>query len=864
MADNLNCPKSFKHKPLDILKKIWQLLKKGVSSFDEMLCTTKHSLIFIIIYSFALNILLEATLRKSFVESFKLVFSSPLVFFLGMLIVLATFSIMYLFRRRLFVFTFISILWYIVAYVSYYLMCQRTTPFNSSDFRVLKTTFDIIHIYLSVFDMILLGAVIVLCVVLLILVFIKCKKASGIISFSSLIPAVICSLTLTAVVLNSVFVIAADRFDNLPNKYREHGFVFCFLYSIVDNGIDKPNNYTKTHFDEHRTQTNKTMVITNKPEIQKKEEKTELIDRIYNKVIDEYKSMPLYSCLDFSTEKSDEIIDHLTENYDKMTAVSASTGGGEKTIKDFPSSFDQPNIIFLQLESFYDVTNIEGYEYSDAPHPIYSMLKEELPGGKLTVPSIGAGTANTEFEILTGMDVSFFGIAEYPYLSVLQNSTCESMAYNAKQYGYTTHAIHNHKGTFYDRNKVFPNLGFDTFTSLENMPRITRNRRNWAKDSMLIDPILASLNYSGTKDLIYAISVQPHGRYPSESTYNRMLGGQDPKIKVSGNEDNPENPGFTYYVNQLNEVDTFIGNLILELSFRNEPTVLVLYGDHLPAFSVQKYWQLKEGDCYQTDYIIWNNCGIDFSDAKDLSTFQLNSYIFSKVGISEGDFNKLNQLYLDHSIDDYAHLRHIYQYATLYDNALKKDNSTVKVPTYSRAFTDFGVVKTVVENIYTVGETTFVTGDNFNEFSRITINGEYVETDFITTCTLSTQASFNEGDIIGVIQQAVTHIVLGQSKNLLRYSPSTMVIPEELHEQYLTMLIPVVEEDTDEGTIEDATLEFETGADDMNMIQHDINDESTEGNKSDISDGSSESMDGALGIVPEEEIGNHIQASSAN
>ncbi|MBQ4354969.1 MAG: hypothetical protein IJC71_08760, partial [Clostridia bacterium] len=113
-------------------------------------------------------------------------------------------------------------------------------------------------------------------------------------------------------------------------------------------------------------------------------------------------------------------------SFDSNAQNSDNPGSG------FAGNLEMPNIIFLQLESFYDVNNIKGYEYSTNPHPVYSMLKEELPGGKLTVPSIGAGTANTEFEVMTGMDVSFFGIAEYPYLSVLQDQTCESICYNAK------------------------------------------------------------------------------------------------------------------------------------------------------------------------------------------------------------------------------------------------------------------------------------------------------------------------------------------------------------------------------------------------------------------------------------------------
>ncbi len=811
-------------------KKSSAFITQQLSRFDGFLCTSKPSFIFLLVCSFFMNILLEAALRRSIIEAFLVVFTQPLVFLIGFLIVFATFSVMYLFKRRFFIFNLVTILWIVITCISYYLMCQRTTPFNSSDFRVLKTTFDIITIYLSPLDIVLVILGIVLLLALLITTFIKCRKAKGLLSRTSFIPLIACSVTVLAVVLNTVYVVAADRFDNLPNKYREHGFAFCFLYSIIDNGIDRPDNYNKTSFLDHRDKTNHAIISTppqSKPSSETVPDRDHaLIDKIYEMVIDGYDKMPDYLTLDFTREQADEIISHINTGYKYMKAVSSmasniTNADNPEEVISSDDGFDKPNVIFLQLESFYDVTNIDGYEYSDAPHPIYSMLKDELPGGLLTVPSIGAGTANTEFEVLTGMDVSFFGIAEYPYLSVLQSNTCESMAYNAKEYGYVTHAIHNHKGTFYDRNKIYPHLGFDTFTSIENMPTIIRNKRNWGKDIMLIDPILQSLDSSDGKDLIFSVSVQPHGRYPSEAVYNRLLEGQEPKIGVSGNEDNPENPGFTYYVNQLNDVDTFIGNLILELNFRNEPTVLVMYGDHLPAFSVQKYWNLKEGDCYQTDYMIWNNCGIDFSDAKDLTTFQLGSYVFSKLGIDSGDFNMLNRLYLDSNVDDYAHLRHIYQYATLYDNALKKPNSDVTIPTYEPAETVFGIVRTSVAGIYTIGDTTYVRGKNFNEFSRIAINGEVVETEVLDNRTLSSNASFTSGDFISVVQLAVNHAILGVSENSHSYS-DFMIIPEEKHQQYIDLIVPVIPEDTPEEVIDDATIEFQTGNDDMNMIQEDI------------------------------------------
>lgn len=502
------------------LKLIYNNLRKYGKAFlialDNCLCTTRNSLILLCGFSFILNFFLEAALRRSFEESFSLIAKVPHVFLLGTLIVFATLSLMYLFKRRSFVFTLITMCWIAITCISYFLMCQRTTPFNCSDFRVLKSALDIIPVYLSVRDMILVGLGIVLVIFLLTVVFIKCKKAKGIISYSSIAPLVICLITIICVVCNTSFVIKADRFDNLPNKYREHGFVFCFLYSIIDNGIDKPTNYSQATFSEHRQRiVSDTTVTTDKPEIQHVCDDTQtLLDTVFHNVIESYKSMPNYSYLNVSEELTQQVVANLEEKYNEH-----KNNSSDNPAVSFPDGFDRPNIIFLQLESFYDVNNIKGYQYSTSPHPIYSYLKSNLPGGKLTVPSIGAGTANTEFEILTGMDVSFFGIAEYPYLSVLQRKTCESIANNVREYGYTSHAIHNHKGTFYDRHIVFPNLGFDTFTSIENTPIVIRNKRNWGKDAMLLDPMLAALDSSENQDLLYTISVQPHGRYPSESKY---------------------------------------------------------------------------------------------------------------------------------------------------------------------------------------------------------------------------------------------------------------------------------------------------------------------------------------------------------
>lgn len=811
-----------KEKIIEYILKALTFIKNSLRKFDNFICTPIQSFIFIFAMSFVVNVFLEAALRKSFIEALGTIISSPLVFALNFLIVFASFTLMYFFRKRTFAFSLITILWTVVISISHYLMGTRTTPFNASDFRVIKTTFEIIGNYLSVFQIVMLCVGIVAAIALLIVLFIKCQKTPQRFSLASYYPIQIWAITIVSVVLYSNTALASDRFDNLPNKYREHGFAYCFFYSLLDNGIDKPKfDWLSTYKEIKDSAKN---VDNTAPELVKNQTSDPIVDNVYNMVTAGYSDLPNYLCYKFDEQQALAKTTHLEGQYNKYVETIA-----QKDSEDcFPENFDKPNIIFLQLESFYDVNKIEGYEYSQAPHPIYSYLKENLPGGMLTVPSIGAGTANTEFEIISGMDVSMFGIAEYPYLSVLQNQTCESIAHNTKEYGYSTHAIHNHKGTFYDRNKVFPQLGFDTFTSIENTPVVVRNQRKWGKDSMLLEPILECLNSTEGKDLIYTISVQPHGRYPSESKYKQHLMGQEPKIGVSGNEDNPENPGFTYYVNQLYEADLFLGNLLLELSFIDEPTVLVFYGDHLPAFSVQKYWTLKDGDCYQTDYVIWNNCGIDFSDAHNLTTYQLSSYVFSKVGIDTGETNILNRAYLNETdskkLEEYKNKRQANQYAVFMSKDMKNESAELHTPTYEKTDIKYGIFQTTLNDIYTIDNKTYITGSNFNEFTKISVNGKVVDTKVLDIETLYITSDLDSGDIIGANQVATNHTVLGESTNTIVYTED-MIIPENMHDEILDVIFPEEEDENAEcitDSEEDATADFVTGQDEMDMRQEDI------------------------------------------
>lgn len=101
--------------------------------------------------------------------------------------------------------------------------------------------------------------------------------------------------------------------------------------------------------------------------------------------------------------------------------------------------------------------------------------------------------------MLTGMNIDDFGIGEYPYKTVLKEKTCESLAYNLKSYGYKAYAVHDHEGSFYERNLVYPNLGFDVFDSVEYMWPEDYTAMEWSKDSVLTGEIEKALSATAGK-----------------------------------------------------------------------------------------------------------------------------------------------------------------------------------------------------------------------------------------------------------------------------------------------------------------------------------------------------------------------------
>jgi phosphoglycerol transferase MdoB-like AlkP superfamily enzyme len=373
------------------------------------------------------------------------------------------------------------------------------------------------------------------------------------------------------------------------------------------------------------------------------------------------------------------------------------------------------NVIFVQLESFFDVTRLSGVSFSGNPIPNFTALMQNYSSGLLYVPTLGGGTANTEFEVITGMNLDYFGTGEYPYKSVLLENTAESMAYNLKKLGYRASILHNNSGNFYGRHLVFANLGFDAFSTLETMRNVEFNDIGWAKDIVLVDEILEAMLQSDEPDLVYAIAVQSHGDYP-------RFENPDYPFQVFGVPDKTDENQLEYYLSQINESDAIIPEIIAKIEQTGEPTVIVFFGDHLPGLNFEGF---ISGNRNTTDYVIWDNIGLSKAD-RNLETFQLGAHVFYQLNIHEGLFTQIHQT--ETANPNYATIMHLLQYDVLYGEKYAYNQMSSYLP--SKLQIGFRTQMLAKANVF--HEKMIVTGFNFTKYSQIMVNGTLIDTQYIS------------------------------------------------------------------------------------------------------------------------------------
>lgn len=452
-------------------------------------------------------------------------------------------------------------------------------------------------------------------------------------------------------------------------------------------------------------------------------------------------------------------------DYNEKTIVEISNGR-EITKNETGRGEDElPNIIFIQLESYFDVEEAEFFTTSEDACPNLHAMYDQYSSGYFKVPSIGAGTANTEFEVLTGMNLRYFGPGEYPYKTVLKNQVSESAATALTKLGYGAHALHNNGGNFYSRARVFNNIGFDSYTSKEFMNILQMTENGWAKDDILIQHIMDAMDSTKQQDFVFGISVQGHGDYPEE----RVI--ENPKILVEGIEDEAAKNKWEYYVNQVYEMDQFAGNLVKALEDRGEPSVAVFYGDHLPTMGL-KAEDLKSRYLYNTNYVIWDNIGLKKED-RNIPSYQIMSDVLDRLDIHSGTVFNYHQE--RRKTKNYLADLELLQYDILYGDQYVYDGK----PPITGGHMVMGVRDVMLQNVIPhLGEGYSLYGENFTKSSKVFVNGEKQKSTFLNNTRIDLpETELYEDDVIVVSQMGSSNTTFRKSDEYL-YQDKELVVQE--------------------------------------------------------------------------------------
>lgn len=622
---------------------------------------------------------------------------------LDYLIILLLLSPAVFLKKKLFYTVLISSILIILSLCNYFVSIFRGIPLAYSDIYCIKDGLSLTKDFLGENSILFIAVGGIALVVFLVFIFIKEKRRVRITSYINIIAVLLLVIGTYSYYLNLVHSKTLIYYSaNMVKTYRYNGYV----YSTLESGLRfirfKPDNYNQ------------------------------------------------------------DIIRAIRKEVDSNTASNRETTVASTKLKNISkNSCNKPNIIFVQLEGFMDPMSIKEVMYTTDPIPNFRKLQKNSISGKVKTPSIGGGTARTEFEVMTGIDLEFLTDGEVPHYTILGHETLNSVASTLKKQGYSTHAIHNNQGNFYNRNKAYSSLGYDTYTSVEYMDNVERTETNWAKDTILTKYIKECLESSEERDLVFTISVEGHSPYPTNSDkYDFPI-----KVVNSSLSKSDQNQIY-YYINKIHESDEFIGDVVDLVDSLDEDTIVVFYGDHTPALDLLN----RDGgnvDRTTTPYAIYSNFDLDTNfEGGDISAYQMSTIMLGLAGVDLGPMENVHKA-LSSNLD-YKKDLELIQYDILFgeDYYLSEDEkikpSNLKM----------GTKNIKIESATLQDNQLCIKGDNFTRKSTVFIDGKEKTTLYVDKNTLRVYCEKDNIDDIKniVVKQIGLHDIALSQTNTVQLS----------------------------------------------------------------------------------------------
>lgn len=337
----------------------------------------------------------------------------------------------------------------------------------------------------------------------------------------------------------------------------------------------------------------------------------------------------------YSYKITEEIAKRYTQNQDSPILADSATSNTFPDSTPSKASTDYPTIIAIMDEAYADISTLNP-NFGDTL--FYKSLHKNTIKGLALSSVYGGGTANSEYEFLTGNSMAFVNHGISVYQLYIKAPTY-SMASHLKSLGYETIATHPFHKQGWSRETVWPLLGFEKTTFLEDYPQANKIR-DYVSDQEMFEYIIDKFEHKKKPMFLYGVTMQNHSGYiPDDS---------NKEIQVSLKQYS-EYPDAELYTGLIRESDKALKFLIQQFEQVKEKVVIVFYGDHFPGLSKDFYRELHGKDfttlqerqkLYKVPFFIWTNYESKSADIPLTSLNYLSNYVYKVAGIELPAYNK--------------------------------------------------------------------------------------------------------------------------------------------------------------------------------------------------------------------------------
>ncbi|MFC5403115.1 sulfatase-like hydrolase/transferase [Cohnella soli] len=438
-------------------------------------------------------------------------------------------------------------------------------------------------------------------------------------------------------------------------------------------------------------------------------------------------------------------IDNILSQTDITTNV-PTDGGGIK-----------PNIIVVLSESFFDETTLPGLTFSRDPLPFFHELQKKYTHGTFLSPQFGGGTANVEFEVLTGNSMRFMEQGSIPYNQYI-NHPVDSLASITARQGYRSTAISPFYNWFFNSRNVYRNLGFGNFQSIEFFNPVYEGP--YIADSEVANMIISESEKDARPHFIFANTMENHFHYyPGKFKTNT--------IHIQANVSRQSIGLLETYAHGLSDADKMLQTLVEHFNRTKEPTIILFFGDHKAAlgdnykvYRETKYISDKDDPnflekMYTTPFVVWNNYLPEHKDELYMSPSFIGPYLLNLAKLKGSYYTDyVGELYKkipvippknmyaamnikEEDLKQYEYLQYDIMFGDRH--GYKEIEDKIINPNYSLGSGPMSVTSLSPASAY-VGEANIkltVTGQNFSHGSVVYIDDKAFPTTYVSETELS-------------------------------------------------------------------------------------------------------------------------------